>query len=192
MQRVPRRCCLSLAKQQSSLSHPLCFRHSSKVGSKTKLLNQKLGSTPGFQARAVKGPLCPLQSFMGTADSRSEAAFQACLYQSNLLLHSGGASWRGFSPPGCAGTRGLGGAHPPPAGLRAARLSLHAASWLSSSTSLPLLAGLRFLTPVSTYGKIRYLSGEEIKPLSALLHSFHFIGRLFLSCLLCKRHYNNN
>lgn len=114
MQRVARRCCHSLAKQQSSLSDPLCFCHSSKVGSKTKLLNQRLGSTPGFQARAVKGPLCPLQGF--TADSRSETAFQACLYQSNLHWHSRGAPWRGFSPPGCAGARGLSGVHPPPAG----------------------------------------------------------------------------
>ena len=140
----------------------------------------------------MKGPFCPLQSLTGTADSRSETAFQACLYQSNLLLHSGGAPWRGFSPPVVLVQGGSAVRAPSQPDLQAARLSLHTASWLLSSTSLPLLAGLLFLTPVSMYGKIRYLSGEEIKPLSVLPHSFHFIGRLFLSCLLCKRHYNNN
>lgn len=186
MQRVPRRRCLSLAKQQSSLSVPLCFCHSSKLGSKTKLLNLRLGSTPGFQAQALKGPLCPLRSSTGTADSRSETAFQACLYQSKLPLHS----LERLQPPGLCWGSGV--RTPSQPDLQAAKPSLHTASWLSSSTGLPLLAGLCFLTPVSMYGKIRYLSGEEIKPLSVLLHSFHFIGRLFLSRLLCKRHYNNN
>lgn len=67
----------------------LTLCHSPQVGRKTKLLNQRLGRMPDFQTQAVKGPLCPLQSFTGTADSRSEKAFQACLYQSNLLLCSG-------------------------------------------------------------------------------------------------------
>lgn len=96
--RVQRRCSLSLAKQHSSLSDPLCFCHSLKAGSKTELLNQRLGNTPGFQAQAVKGPLCPLQSFTGTADSRSETAFQASLVSVKSPLHSRAAPWRGFSP----------------------------------------------------------------------------------------------
>lgn len=94
-------CCLFLAKQQSTLSDPLCFCHSSNVGRKMKLLNQRLGRMPDFQTQAVKGPLCPLQNFTGTADSRSETAFQACLYQSNLLLCSGGTPGETSSPCLC-------------------------------------------------------------------------------------------
>lgn len=94
-------CCLSLAKQQPALSDPLCFCHSSQVGRKMKLLNQRLGRMPDFQTQAVKGPLCPLQSFTGTADSRSETAFQACLYQSNLLLCSGGTPGETSAPQLC-------------------------------------------------------------------------------------------
>lgn len=113
MQRVPRRCCLSLAKQQSSLSDHLCFRHSSKVGSKTKLLNQRLGSTPGFQARAVKGPLCLLRSFTGTAENRSETAFSGLPLsaRSPLLL------WRSplerLQPPGLCWHEGARRCAPP-------------------------------------------------------------------------------
>lgn len=99
--KVFQECCLSLAKQQSTLSDPLCFCHSSQVGLKMKLLNQRLGRMPDFQTQAVKGPLCPLQSFTWTADSRSETAFQACLYQSNLLLFSGGTPGETSAPRLC-------------------------------------------------------------------------------------------
>lgn len=138
-------CCLSLAKQQSTLSDPLRFCHSSQVGRKMKLLNQRLGRMPDFQTQAVKGPLCPLQSFTGTADSRSETAFQACLYQSNLLLCSGGTPGEASVPrlcwcEGCC-------VCPQPARPQAAKLSLYTGQ-LSSSTSLPLLTGLLVLKTV--------------------------------------------
>lgn len=91
-------CCLSLAKQQSTLSDPLCFCHSSKVGHKMKLLNQGLGRMPDFQTQAVKGPLCPLQSFTGTADCRAETVSGLSLsVKSPLVLWKN--PWRDFSPP---------------------------------------------------------------------------------------------
>lgn len=142
---------------------------------------------PDFQIQAVKGPLCPLQSFTGTADSRPETAFQACLYQSNLLLCSGGTPGETSAPWLCWREGGLDVCTPRQPHPRLPNFPF---TQLSSSTSLLLLAGLLILEKGLMYRKTRYLSGGEIKPLSILLHSFYFIGRLFLSCLLWKRHYN--
>lgn len=141
--RVQRRCSLSLAKQHSSLSDPLCFCHSSKAGSKTELLNQRLGNMPGFQAQAVKGPLCPLQSFTGTADSRSETAFQASLVSVKSPLALQSSPLERLQPLPVVLALGVSAVRTPSqTDLQAAKLSLHAASWLPRSTGLPLFAGL--------------------------------------------------
>lgn len=134
--------------QSSSLLSALCFPHSSQVGSKMKLLNQRLGSTPGSQAQALKGPLCPLQSLMGTADSRCETAFQAYLYQSNSPLELQKSSLERLQPPGCAGDRGLGGAH-----RTSSCQTFPSRSQLALKQHQPPSACRTSSTPLSMYGK---------------------------------------
>lgn len=90
------------------------------------------------------------------------------------------------APTGRAGAWGLGSEHPKPDRPPGCQ-TFPSCSQLALEKHWPPSVRRTSPAPVSTYGKERYLSGEEIKPLAVLLHSFHFIGRLeFFSFSLQK------
>lgn len=91
MQRAAGRCSLSLAKQQPSLSNPLCLCCSPRAGSKAKVLNQAREPT------RLPHPGCerPPESVAGIyGDCRQPALISPTSSSSQLW----GSPWRGLGP----------------------------------------------------------------------------------------------